>query len=660
MKKLLFDRLKQDLAAELRQALLAQWPDLTLSIEEIYHLLVLPPQKEMGHLAFGVFPLAKSLRQAPPVIAQKISELINQCKNESRLLLHFESAQNIGPYVNFFFSGKVLYDTILVPYLTGSGFKQKLFELAPRTMIEYSQPNTHKELHVGHMRNACLGDAIVRLNRYSGVSVISTTFPGDVGTHVAKCLWYLKYHNQEPLPETGRGEWLGKMYSKGHLFLEDREDTPDEIDDREKLSIILKQIESRSGEFYDLWRETRQWSIDLMNEVYEWCGIKFDHWYWESDVDSDSVKTIKKYFAEGKLIESEGAIGMDLSTENLGFCVLLKSDGNGLYSTKDIELARRKFVEHSIERSVYVVDMRQALHFKQVFASLKRLGFKEADQCFHLQYNFVELPDGAMSSRKGNIVPLTQLVSQMEAHVKENYLDRYGSEWTQDEVKTTARIIAQGAIKYGMLKMDPNKKIVFDMAEWLKLDGDSGPYIQYAYARIQSILRKHPLKEIKNNLQQALNQTTCSIAETSGNESKKHTQISLNFPDHLNNNLENAGISSGTREKISSEFGKGTQTNISENSTGQYLKHDLELQLMVLLGQLNTQVAQAVETYRPNVLCNYLYEVAKLFSQFYHECPIGRAESEDLKQDRLTLADATGRVLKVGLSLLGIPVPDKM
>ena len=386
-------------------------------------------------------------------------------------------------------------------------------------------------------------------------------------------------------------------------------------------------------------KETRQWSIDLMNEVYQWCDIRFDHWYWESDVDSDSVKTIKKYFAEGKLVESEGAIGMDLSAENLGFCVLLKSDGNGLYSTKDIELARRKFVEHSIERSVYVVDMRQALHFKQVFASLKRLGFKEADQCFHLQYNFVELPDGAMSSRKGNIVPLIQLVSQMEAHVKENYLSRYGTEWTQDEINTTASTIAKGAIKYGMLKMDPNKKIVFDMAEWLKLDGDSGPYIQYAYARIQSILRK--LKKQPHSAQlQSLMQKNI------GEQLPKEVSHQLSQP------LITSPISTSARHSILEKD--------SVSVSGQHLKHPVELQLMVLLSQLNAQVAQAVESYRSNGLCNYLYEVSKLFSQFYHECSIGHAESEALKQDRLALAMATARVLKEGLALLGIPVPEKM
>jgi arginyl-tRNA synthetase len=181
---------------------------------------------------------------------------------------------------------------------------------------------------------------------------------------------------------------------------------------------------------------------------------------------------------------------MDLADVNLGFCLLLKSDGTGLYATKDLELARRKFQDHKIQKNVVVVDQRQALHFSQVFEVLKRLGFEQAKDCFHLQYNFVELPDGAMSSRKGNIVPIMALIESMQKMVKDNYLERYKGEWSEDEINLVASQVAKGAIKYGMVKIDNNKKIVFDMAEWLKLDGDSGPFIQYSTTRISSLLKK--------------------------------------------------------------------------------------------------------------------------------------------------------------------------
>jgi arginyl-tRNA synthetase len=174
--------------------------------------------------------------------------------------------------------------------------------------------------------------------------------------------------------------------------------------------------------------------------------------------------------------------------------MLLKTDGNGLYATKDIELARRKFQDYHIEKNIYVVDKRQEHHFKQVFKVLELMGYENAKKCFHLQYDFVELPDGAMSSRKGNIVPLQSLIENMVKMIKEQYLHRYENEWPKEEIEKTANIVAKGAIKYGMTRIDPGKKIVFDMQEWLKLDGESGPYIQYAYARINSMVNKlgHP------------------------------------------------------------------------------------------------------------------------------------------------------------------------
>jgi arginyl-tRNA synthetase len=227
-----------------------------------------------------------------------------------------------------------------------------------------------------------------------------------------------------------------------------------------------------------------------MNEVYAWAGVKFDVLYWESEVYSASVKLVKEYQSKGLFKEYQGAVGVDLEPYKLGFCMLLKTDGNGLYATKDIELARRKFQDYHIEKNLYVVDKRQEHHFKQVFKVLELMGFENAKKCQHLQYDFVELPDGAMSSRKGNIVPLQSLIENMVKMIKEQYLKRYENDWSAEEIEKTAQIVAKGAIKYGMTRIDPAKKIVFDMQEWLKLDGESGPYIQYAYARINSMLNK--------------------------------------------------------------------------------------------------------------------------------------------------------------------------
>lgn len=584
----IFKALESFLKAQGKSDLLSNF-----TADSFYDQLVEPPQAEMGSLAFGCFIVAKNLRMGPPVIA---SQLVNFLKAD-----FISGAVAAGPYINFKFTPECLYQEVLHPILTGATFERVLSEKNPRTMIEYSQPNTHKELHVGHMRNLCLGDAVVKMMKYSGVPVITSTFPGDVGTHVAKCLWYMKFHNQEPAPTENRGEWLGQMYSKAHLKLEDELGTPQETLNREILTKILHELEAKNGEFFELWKETRQWSIDLMKQVYTWAGVEFDFWYWESDVDSDSVNLAKQLFREGKLVESQGAVGLDLSEYKLGFCLLLKSDGTGLYATKDLELAKRKFEKHHIEKSIYVVDLRQALHFQQVFKTLEILGFEQAKNCFHLQYNFVELPDGAMSSRKGNIVPLMDLVQSMEEHVKTEYLARYQDEWSKEEIQSVATIVSKGAIRYGMLRQDTNKKIVFDMKEWLKLDGESGPFIQYSYARIQSILRKFSTVE---------------------NFVKASNQVQPTWQGDLT--------------------------------------HTAETQLIQHLLQFNSCVGLASENYKPSAVCTYLYELAKKFNVFYHECSVAHAETEEIQKARIVLCVASGKILKKGLELLGIPVPERM
>ena len=450
----LHDSVRNYLADKIKNAI-----SVPMELTDIVAQLVEPPDSKMGDLAYGCFPLAKILKKAPPLLAQELKQLIALDENLIRV-------EAVGPYLNFTLSSGFVGQNLLAKIRSGEHFALRLTEKTPKTMIEYSQPNTHKELHVGHMRNACLGDALVRLHRFSGYNLISSTFPGDVGTHVAKCLWYLKFVNQEPLPTENRGEWLGRIYSKAHLKLEDELGTPKESDNRQKLTEILHALEQKSGEYYDLWKETRQWSLDLMNQVYAWAGIEFDQWYWESDVDSASVQFAKKLYSESKLVQSEGAIGMNLEADNLGFCLLLKSDGTGLYATKDVELARRKFQDNAIEKSIYIVDLRQELHFKQVFKVLEKLGFSQAKDCFHLKYNFVELPDGAMSSRKGNIVPLLELVHRMEETVKTNYLTRYQNEWTPEDINLVASQVAKGAIKYGMLRVHSSSIQVRGFTVW--------------------------------------------------------------------------------------------------------------------------------------------------------------------------------------------------
>lgn len=484
MAYLMHDQIRLELADWISAALKAK--GLESELEPIYQGFASTPDAKMGHLAFALFPWAKTLKTNPAMLSKEICELLN---NETKPSF-IREARPIGPYLNFFYEPDGLAQAAIPCVLEGEYFKRKISEKMPKTMIEFSQPNTHKEMHVGHMRNLCLGDSLIRLHRYCSFDIVASTFPGDVGTHVAKCLWFYKNHNSQSVPESRKGAWLGQLYTLAHNKLEDEKGTPQEEINRKELTEILAQLEKKNGEFYDLWLETRQWSIALMNEVYAWAGVKFDAWFWESEVDSDSLKLALEWHKKGLFVEDEGAIGADLKDYGLGFCLLVKSDGNGLYATKDVELARRKFQDSGIERSIYVVDLRQSHHFKQVFKILELMGFPHAKDCYHLAYDFVELPDGAMSSRKGNVVALQSLIDNMVQKIKTDYLERYRNEWSDEEIEQTANEVAKGAIKYGMTRIDPLKKIVFDMSEWMKLDGESGPYLQYTYARIQSLANK--------------------------------------------------------------------------------------------------------------------------------------------------------------------------
>ncbi len=484
--ELQFDQLRSNVAYGIVTGLinigLVQSANLLEYQSEIYHLLSIPKEKSHGDLALPAFAISKKLGINPVEFAKRVAEEVP--------LTFAQSIENIGPFINFRLNKKFVNDQILTPIISEDYFSRQLLFMPPQIMLEFSQPNTHKELHVGHMRNICLGGSLALTFKYVGVPTVTSTFPGDVGTHVAKCLWYLKNHNQEPVPESKKGVWLGALYTKANTQIEAEAETPESEKTAKILTQILRELEQQKGEYYELWKETREWSIDQMEEAYNWSGIKFDTWYWESDVDSASVNLVKDLYAQGKLVSSEGAVGMDLTEDNLGFCMLLKSDGNGMYSSKDLYLAKKKFDDHQLDKSIYLVDLRQAHHFKQIFKVLDKLGYEHAGDCFHLPYNFVELPDGAMSSRKGNIVPISSLINGMRDYITTSFLNKYSEEWPKDEILKTADLIAAGAIKYAMNRYEPSSKVVFDLEEWLKLDGESGPYIQYCSVRISSLLKK--------------------------------------------------------------------------------------------------------------------------------------------------------------------------
>ncbi|MBF0289082.1 MAG: arginine--tRNA ligase [SAR324 cluster bacterium] len=461
--------------------------------EMLESLIEHPPKPEMGDYAFPCFTLAKSFRKAPKLIAEELSEPLHSAITKIDELL---SVQAIGPYINFNVSIAQMASITLSKIFTGDYFKENQAITRERVMIEFSQPNTHKGFHVGHMRNVALGDSLCRIYRYNGYDLVAVNYIGDVGTHIAKCLWYYLNHNEESAPDQLRGEWLGKLYMKA---IQKLEEAPPEQSKayQQEVSQILQRLEAKDPEISKIWEMTRQWSLDDFDTIYQWSDVKFHHIFYESEVDEDGKKIVFEELEKGICERSEGAIGIDLDNADLGFFLLLKSDGNTLYSTKDLALAKKKFDEFEIQRSIYVVGAEQTLHFKQVFETLKRMGYQQADKCFHLSYGLVTLKAGKMSSRAGNVILFSQLQQEMKDFIQTNYLNQYRGQWDDQEIEETTRSVAVAGIKYGMLNQDPNKQIVFSMEDWLVSEGDTGTYLIYAYVRIRSIVRQIGLPTVE-------------------------------------------------------------------------------------------------------------------------------------------------------------------
>ena len=553
---------------------------ITTSLYEIAQILSAPPKEEWGHYTLPCFFLSQKLKQKPDQLALQIAKSAGPS-------LVFEKILNQGPYVNCFIKKAFIKKHLLDLIMTRKAFQPPKKQTGP-WLIEYSQPNTHKELHIGHLRNLCFGLSLTTVLKKRGWPLITCTYPGDMGAHINKCLWYLMHHNKEPAPLNNKGEWLGTLYAKA---CQKYEQTPEE-EKKAQIAQISCQLKDKKGPAYKLWQETRQWSKKAMDQLYQWMGAEFDHWYWESEMDTPSVQWVKALQKSDLLQFSEGAIGLDLGP-TLGFCLLLKSDGGGLYATKDLYLMAQKFKEYKPARNIYIVDQRQENHFQQIFKLMEHIGHKEwARKSSHLKYNFVELKSGVISSRTGHVVPAKALIHKMTHYIKDTFLKKYEGLWTETKIHHTAHIIAQGALKFGMNDQDLNKKIVFDMKEWLKLDGRSGPYVQYAYARAVSLLKK--FKEVQ----------------------LKEVQPLMDTPE--------------------------------------------EWRLILHISWFSFLMEKSAQEMKTAPICHYLFELAQKFSQFYQNCPIGKATNKEQQKFRLLLTQVTKHILKEGLDNLTIPTPEQM
>ncbi|MDI6721696.1 MAG: arginine--tRNA ligase, partial [Candidatus Aenigmarchaeota archaeon] len=344
-------------------------------------------------------------------------------------------------------------------------------------MIEFSQPNTHKGFHIGHLRNTCIGDALVRIMRFSGHDVIAANYPGDIGAHVAKCLWLYKKKYNGKEPASGKGKWLGEIYAEAAQLLENNEEYKKEYIE------TLHHLYEWDKRIIPLWKKTREWGMEEFRNIYKELDVNFDVWFFESEVEKRGKEFAEEALKKGIAKRSDGAIIFDLKEYGLDVLIILRSDGTPLYSTKDLALAEIKFKKYSIDKSIYVVGSEQKLYFRQLFKALELLGFEQAKKCYHLSYELVMLKEGKMSSREGNVILYEDVMKEAVEKAK-------------DISPESAKNVAIAALKYSMLSRDSNRIIVFDADEALSFEGDTGPYLQYTYARARSILKKSGKKPL--------------------------------------------------------------------------------------------------------------------------------------------------------------------
>jgi arginyl-tRNA synthetase len=443
---------------------------ITLDPSAIEAMLGTPPDFKMGQVAFPAFSFAKDLKKAPVAIAAELVTAINT--NRPSIL---KEAVATGPYINFHFDFEAVGENVVNTIGDGKNLLERPFSRPnEKVSIEFSQPNTHKALHVGHLRNMVLGESVSRLVEFNGRPVERATYPGDLGTHIAKVIWYIRNVQGGKLPQADRADWLGQMYSDAAKYEKENEADPTI---KAGISTTLRNIEEKKGDDYKLYLETREWSIDQMQDIYSWLGIKFDQWFCESSCDVPSRELVQAKLKEGLLQESDGAVGLDLKNEGLGFVMMLKSDGSGLYLTKDLELLRQKASDPTVSNFIVVVDDRQKLHFRQVFRSAELMGIPGATRAAHLAYGTVANADGStFSSRSMNGQTLTGLRHSFEGQMAALLKARDPS-LSDARIKELAQLHTTANLKFGFLKTAPANIIKFDPQEWFSFEGNTASHL---------------------------------------------------------------------------------------------------------------------------------------------------------------------------------------
>jgi arginyl-tRNA synthetase len=437
-----------------------------------------------------------------PERAQQIAEMVKAQLGTTEGISRVEAVRG---YLNLYFSTPEYARRVVDAALAAGPDFGRGAPKSERVMVEYAQPNTHHSIHIGHARNIILGEALARLVEFAGFETIRASYPGDIGLGVITILWaYDKfYKGQEPEGIHERGQWLLKIYVEATAMLETKEnETPGEKAQREAYDAERRAMYHKwdAGDPYvrELWLRTREWSLAELHDVLRMLDVKMDVWFFESEVDEPSKAIVEELVAKG-IADDERPQGgpvivkidekLGLTKEKYRSNILLRSDGTTLYLTKDLALAKTKFEQYHVDRSIYVVDTRQSLHLQQAFAILKLWGFPQADKCYHLGYGFVSLPAGAMSARRGRVVLFKDVADEAVKRVLAVESEK-SPDLAQEARARIAVQIGLGALAYSMLSVDNNKDIVFDIDEALSFDGRTGPYIQNAHVRASSILKK--------------------------------------------------------------------------------------------------------------------------------------------------------------------------
>lgn len=445
-----------------------------LEVEKIEGLLEVPPKPEMGDYAFPCFQLAKVMRKAPNMISQELSEKINKDG--------FEKIEVLGPYVNFFLDKSSFSQSIINKVLSeGDSYGASQVGENKNIVVEYSSPNIAKPFHVGHLFTTAIGNALYKMYKFEGYNPIRINHLGDWGTQFGKLISaYKRWGNEEALEKDPIKELL-RIYVKFH----------DEADKDESLveegRMYFKRLEDGEEEETALWNRFKDLSLKEFNKIYEILGVDFDSWAGESFYNDKMDAVINELDSKGILTESNGAKVVMLDEYNMPPCIVVKSDGASIYATRDLTAAIYRKEHYNFEKCIYVVGKDQILHFKQVFKSLELAGKEWAKDCIHIPFGTVKFADKKLSTRKGDVVLLEDLLRESVENAKSLIEEKNPNLENKEEV---AKKIGIGAIIFTYLKNSREKDIVFNWKEMLSFDGETAPYVQYAYARAKSIIRK--------------------------------------------------------------------------------------------------------------------------------------------------------------------------